>query len=99
MISKIYIFFKLITILGQLLLRKGKLFFIYPSEFNITYYFGNKINPYFHKFTTCVLESMDVSYGGDQFSSFRNGEPTEINMSLTFRELEVLTKSMINQGF
>ena len=77
----------------------GKLFFIYPSEFNITYYFGDNKNPYFHKFTTCVLESMDVSYGGDQFSSFRNGEPTEINMSLTFRELEVLTKTMINQGF
>jgi hypothetical protein len=77
----------------------GKLFFIYPSEFNITYYFGNNRNPYFHKFTTCVLESMDVSYGGEQFSSFRNGEPTEINMSLTFRELEVLTKTMINQGF
>ena len=77
----------------------GKLFFIYPSEFNITYYFGNEKNPYFHKFTTCVLESMDVTYGGEQFSSFRNGSPTEINMSLTFRELEVLTKSMINQGF
>jgi len=77
----------------------GKLFFIYPSEFNITYYFGNERNPYFHKFTTCVLESMDVSYGGEQFSSFRDGSPTEINMSLTFRELEVLTKSMINQGF
>ena len=80
-------------------MSEGKLFFIYPSEFNITYYFGNNRNPYFHKFTTCVLESMDVSYGGDQFSSFRNGEPTEINMSLTFRELEVLTKTMINQGF
>ena len=77
----------------------GMLFFIYPSEFNITYYFGSNRNPYFHKFTTCVLESMDVSYGGEQFSSFRNGEPTEINMSLTFRELEVLTKTMINQGF
>ena len=80
-------------------MSEGKLFFIYPSEFNITYYFGNKKNPYFHKFTTCVLESMDVTYGGEQFSSFRDGSPTEINMSLTFRELEVLTKSMINQGF
>jgi hypothetical protein len=77
----------------------GNLFFIYPSEFNITYYFGQQKNSYFHKFTTCVLESMDVSYGGEQFSSFRNGEPTEINVSLTFRELEVLTKKMINQGY
>ena len=80
-------------------MSEGKLFFIYPSEFNITYYFGNVKNPYFHKFTTCVLESMDVTYGGEQFSSFKDGSPTEINMSLTFRELEVLTKSMINQGY
>ena len=61
--------------------------------------FGSEENGYFHKFATCVLESMDVSYGGDQFSSFRDGSPTEINMSLTFRELEILTKKMIEEGY
>lgn len=80
-------------------LSAGKLFFIYPSEFNISYYFGNEENNYFHRFATCVLESMDVSYGGEQFSSFRDGSPTEINMSLTFRELEILTKNMIEEGY
>ena len=80
-------------------MSSGKLFFIYPSEFNISYYFGSEENGYFHKFTTCVLESMDVSYGGEQFSSFRDGSPTEINMSLTFRELEILTKKMIEEGY
>ena len=77
----------------------GKLFFIYPSEFNISYYFGNEENGYFHKFATCVLESMDVNYGGEQFSSFRDGAPTEINMALTFRELEIITKNMIQGGY
>jgi hypothetical protein len=77
----------------------GKLFFIYPSEFNISYYFGSAENGYFHKFATCVLENMDVNYGGEQLSSFRDGAPTEINMSLTFRELEILTKSMIQEGY
>jgi hypothetical protein len=77
----------------------GKFFFIYPSEFDITYYFGSEENGYFHKFATCALESMDVSYGGEQFSSFRDGSPTEINMSLTFRELEILTKRMITEGY
>lgn len=80
-------------------MSSGKMFFIYPSEFNISYYFGSEENGYFHKFTTCVLESMDVSYGGEQFSSFRDGSPTEINMSLTFRELEILTKKMIEEGY
>ena len=80
-------------------MSEGKLFFIYPSEFNITYYFGDAENGYFHKFATCALENMDVSYGGEQFSSFRDGSPTEINMSLTFRELEILTKNMIQDGY
>lgn len=80
-------------------LSSGKLFFIYPSEFNITYYYGDAENGYFHKFATCVLENMDVSYGGEQFSSFRDGSPTEINMSLTFRELEIITKNMVQEGY
>lgn len=80
-------------------MSEGKLFFIYPSEFDITYYFGDDQNGYFHKFATCALESMDISYGGEQFSSFRDGSPTEINMSLTFRELEIITKKMVQEGY
>lgn len=77
----------------------NKLFFIYPSEFEISYFFKNKENIYFHKIKPCVLESMDVSYGGDQFSSFVDGKPTEVNMSLTFRETEILTKQQIKDGY
>lgn len=77
----------------------NKLFFIYPAEFQISYYFGNQENQYFHKFAPCALESMDVSYGGETFSSFHDGTPTEVNMSLTFRELEILTKPMVERGF
>jgi hypothetical protein len=80
-------------------LSSGKMFFIYPSEFQITYYYGSDENTYFHRFRPCALESMDVTYGGDQFSSFKDGAPTEINMSLTFRELEILTKNMVREGY
>jgi len=80
-------------------MSENKLFYIYPSEFVITYYYNNQRNNYFHRFANCVLETMDVSYGGEQFSSFSDGSPTEINMSLTFRETELLTKKMIDQGY
>jgi len=80
-------------------LSANKLFFIYPSEFEIGYYFESNENTYFHKFKPCVLESMDVSYGGEQFSSFYDGRPTEVNMSLTFRETEILTKKQIKDGY
>lgn len=80
-------------------LSPNKLFFIYPSEFQVTYYFESSENSYFHKFAPCSLESMDVTYGGETFSSFDDGNPTEINMTLVFRELEIITKDMINKGF
>lgn len=80
-------------------LSSNKLFFIYPSEFEIAYFFESNENTYFHKIKPCVLESMDVTYGGEQFSSFRDGIPTEVNMTLTFRETEILTKKQIRDGF
>ena len=80
-------------------MSENKLFFIYPSVFDITYYFQGTPNTYFHKFRPCVLESLDVNYGGEQFSSFHNGTPTEVNLSLTFRELEILTKESIEKGY
>jgi hypothetical protein len=80
-------------------LSTNKLFFIYPSEFEIGYYFQNKENTYFHKFKPCALESIEVSYGGEQFSTFFDGNPTEVNMTLTFRELEILTKAQIKDGY
>lgn len=80
-------------------LSAGKLFFIYPSEFQITYYYENDENTYFHRFRPCALESLDVSYGGDQFSSFKDGNPTEVNLTMTFRELEILTRQMIRDGY
>jgi hypothetical protein len=80
-------------------LSAGGLFYIYPSEFNIVYYYNNVPNPTLFNISTCVLENMTVDYGGQQFGSFRDGYPTEINISLKFVELEVLTKERINLGY
>ena len=80
-------------------LSENRLFFIYPAEFQIAYYFQNKQNKYFHKFAPCVLTDMQVDYGGDQFSSFRDGHPSEVNLTLSFRETEILTKEKIVQGY
>lgn len=79
-------------------ISQGKMFFIYPSEFQITYYYGGQRNEYFHQFRPCVLESMEVSYGGEQFSSFNDGHPTEVNLALTFRETEIITRNMIGDN-
>ena len=56
-------------------------------------------NDYFNRITTCVLTSVDVNYTPSGVRSFEDGAPTQIQMGLTFRETEILTKEKINQGY
>ena len=78
------------------LVGEKNLMFLYPSEFDIKYMFEGEENNYFNKFTTCVLEDMNVEYGGDIFATFERGQPVEVNMSLRFKEIELLTKENID---
>jgi len=74
--------------------------FIYPSEFDIFYYQNGKENLNIHRHTSCVLTDMSVLYTPQGiFSAFDDGMPTQINMNLTFKELAILTKENIADGF
>lgn len=72
---------------------------IYPSEFDIIYYTGGKENLNLHKHTSCVLTDMQVNYTPNgNFSVFDNGMPTQINLSLSFKELQLASKETIGQS-
>jgi hypothetical protein len=74
--------------------------YIYPSEFDIYYYQGGKENMNLHRHTSCVLTEMTVNYSPQgQFTTFDNGMPTQININLNFRELALLTKEKIQDGY
>jgi hypothetical protein len=78
-------------------LTAQRLFYIYPSEFDIQYFYKDKENNYLHSFTRCALTDMTVDYGGEQFSTFQDGAPVEVLLSLTFTELENLTSEAIDE--
>jgi hypothetical protein len=81
-------------------LSANKFFHTYPSEFEIRYMYKTKENPYIHKIAKCALTDLQVDYGGDQFSTFENGAPVQIGLTLTFRELEQLSSQRISgNGF
>ncbi len=72
---------------------------IYPSEFDIIYYTNGGENLNIHRHTSCVLESMSVNYTPNgNFSVFANGMPTQINISLDFRELQLASKETIGDA-
>jgi hypothetical protein len=78
-------------------LTEDKFFYIYPSEFDIEYFYKDQPNEYIHKFARCALTNMSVEYGGDQFATFEDGAPVEIGMTLTFQELEQMTSEGIKK--
>jgi hypothetical protein len=70
--------------------------YVYPSEFDIFYYNNGQENMNVNRHTSCVLTDMTVNYSPNgQFTSFANGMPTQINVTLTFKELATLTKEKI----
>ena len=74
-----------------------------PNTFDIKYMYVGKENEYLHKISTCVLESMSLSYGGDRFKAFdgnsRGAPPVETTMTLNFKEMELITKQRAQEGF
>lgn len=74
--------------------------YIYPSEFDIYYYQNGVENMHIHRHTSCVLTDLSVSYTPNgMFMAFEDGTPTQINIQLTFKELALLTKDNILDGF
>jgi hypothetical protein len=69
-----------------------------PSFFNIIYRYKNKDNEHLNKISTCALENMDVSYGGDRFVGYEEGVPQTTKITLKFKELEIITKKAIAAG-
>jgi len=73
--------------------------YIYPSEFDIFYYRDGQENRNIHRHTSCVLTDMAINYTPNGlFSTFDNGMPTQIDITLQFRELALLTKDKVKDG-
>ena len=81
--------------------------FIVPATFNVQYHYSGGQNMFLNKIGECVLTNMDVTFGGERPQFFRpttgvNGEgapPVETNITLNFKELELMTREKIREGF
>ena len=74
-----------------------------PSQFDIHYMFLSKSgqtseNNFYNRIATCVLQTCDVNYTPNGVKSFEDGGPTATTMTLTFKEIELLTKDKIAEG-
>ena len=76
---------------------------IMPNTFDIEYMYNGKENDYLHKISTCVLEDLQVTQGGSRYKTFTakddGAPPVETSITLSFRELELITRERVHEGF
>tara|TARA_B100001250_G_scaffold238596_1_gene205043 strand:- start:318 stop:1496 length:1179 start_codon:yes stop_codon:yes gene_type:complete len=79
-------------------------YLITPSEFQIMYYYRDKVNTYLPKISRCVLTDMSIDYAPEGvFHTFKadpqGAMPVISKLTLTFSETEIMTKQTISDGF
>ena len=79
--------------------NKGFRIYALPYVFEITYHFKTAPNERMNKIGKCALTNMSVAYGGDRFTTFEDGNPVEVALSLSFKEIELLDKKRITAGY
>ena len=73
------------------------MFFIPPSTFNLEFFFNGKENKNIGKVAECVIESIDVNYAPNGWSSHTDGSPVQTTMSISFKEIELIDREKIEK--
>lgn len=73
--------------------------FTFPNEWLIQ--FSKSIRNYMYDFLPCVLTGFTATYNGQGIPVFfdQTGAPVQIDISLTFKEVEILTKERLRKEF
>jgi hypothetical protein len=71
-----------------------------PSEFEIHYMCRAGVNDKLNRISRCALQGCDVKYGPDEgnYKTFEDNSPVAYTMTLSFKELEFMTKATIAKG-
>lgn len=75
------------------------MFFVPPSTFSPKFFFNGRENTKINKITESVITSMDVNYAPNGFSTTADGSAVQIQLTLNFKEIELLTRDRIEQGY
>lgn len=71
-----------------------------PADFDITFFKHGIENTNIMRINTCILHRIDVDYNpAGAYSTFTNGHPVTVRMTLHFKEVEPIHKARVVAGF
>jgi hypothetical protein len=86
-------------------------YFTPPGSFDIEFMYNGVPNKNIAKISTCVIDGIQVNYAPNGFSAMEvnpgdpntnkkgDGMPSHINLTMTFREMEIITKDLLDPNF
>jgi hypothetical protein len=77
----------------------GGMFFIPPSIFEPKFYFNGRENRKINRIAKSVITSVDVNYAPNGFSTYDDGAPVQTQLTINFKEIELITRDKIEQGY
>ena len=70
-----------------------------PDTFEIKFLFNGEENLNVNRIGECVLESIDVDYSPNGWSSFNDGSAVQTLLTLQFKEIFIIDKNRVNEGY
>ena len=78
-----------------------------PDTFDIEYMYRSNTNNFLNKISTCFCSGVQVAYGGDRYITYdttdgvhgKGNPPQRTTLTLSFKEMEIITRERVDQGF
>jgi hypothetical protein len=76
----------------------NSMFLIPPSVFNVQFFVNGAESTVLPKYGECVLISVEANYAPNGFAAFVDGSMVQTELTLSFKELNILTRNNFNDG-
>jgi hypothetical protein len=75
------------------------MFYKIPDQLEVQFMYNGKRNENVPKIARCVIENVKVDYAPMGWITFNDGTPVQTKLTLELKEIEIIDKTRINQGY
>lgn len=75
------------------------MFFVPPGTFDVQFLFNGRENKNITKVAESVIESIDVNYSPNGWSTHEDGSPVQTIVTINFKEIVLIDKTLVQDGY
>lgn len=83
----------------QITTAAAGMFFVPPSTFDLDFLFNGQRNNNVSRVAESVIENIDVNYAPNGWAAHDDGAPVQTTLTMNFKEIELIDKDKIKEGY